>query len=493
MKKDPFQFVLRHSLELKVLDSILNLLSWDQETVMPPRAVEHRCHQKTLLAGIIHQKKIDDDFFDALKKAAHSFKNKDSDKAILLKRMLSDITKARKLPQSFVERYTTATSHSFSAWERAKAENDWSIFEPHFEKVLDLLREKSSLLGFTEHPLDPLLDEYEPGLKTSNVSLLFSSLQPRLSQILEKVKETPFFGANAPLFPTSLENQLQLSREILTTIGYDWERGRLDTSAHPFSFSTHPTDARITIRHNHNNTLDQLLSAIHEGGHGLYDMGLDREQYGNPLGEAVSLSIHESQSRFWETIIGQSRMFCPFLLKALKKYCPVPEEEAFYRGLNGVHCSLIRVEADEVTYPFHVLLRFEIEKELLDGSLAVKDVPERWNAGMKATLGIEPTSAKEGCLQDVHWSMGTIGYFPTYVLGSMYAASLWAAIQRDLPDIKNLIRSGIFAPIHTWLHDRIWRHGRRFLSQELIEKATGAHPTMEDYLSYLEEKYINHE
>jgi carboxypeptidase Taq len=357
---------------------------------------------------------------------------------------------------------------------------------------VDLVREKASLLGFKDHPLDALLDEYDPGLTTKEVSTLFSALKPKLKNLLEKIKKTPFYEAAKRPCSASLEEQLRLSREILTSIGYDWDRSRLDTAAHPFSSAGHPTDSRITIRHNHEDTLDQIRSAMHEAGHSLYEMGLSRQYYGTPLGEAASLSIHEGQSRFWETIIGSSKMFCTRLFTLLNKHLkshPLPDAETLYRQLNSVQCSPIRTQADEVTYPFHVFLRFEIEKGLLEGSLNVRDIPERWNQGMQEMLGITPSCEREGCLQDIHWSSGYFGYFPTYVLGSMYAASLWEALQKDLPDVKELIQAGVFAPIHTWLHDRVWSHGRRFRSKHLIERALGKPPSEKEYLSYLDEKY----
>jgi carboxypeptidase Taq len=287
---------------------------------------------------------------------------------------------------------------------------------------------------------------------------------------------------------------MKICREIVSFIGFDWDRGRLDTSEHPFSTAMHPTDSRITIRHNADDLLDQVMSALHEAGHGLYEMGLQRQHFGTPLAEAASLSIHESQSRLWETVIGRSKVFSGHLYSTLsrlyKEHLPFSSEHDLYNELNRVECSLIRTKADEVTYPLHVILRFEIEKELMEGSLEIRDIPERWNTAMKEAFGIVPATDTEGCLQDVHWSLGSFGYFPTYTLGSLYSVCFFQAMGHSLPNRDELLSHGLFAPIHAWLFEHVWKYGRRFSSHELVEKALGRAPTEDDYIGYLRSKYV---
>lgn len=492
MKEDLFSLIIKQSKELKILESIMNVLVWDQETMLPHAGAVHRGDQKALLAGLIHEKKIDNSFFAHIETAYESLGQDCSDKAIIIKRLRRDIHKARKLTTSFVERFTQATSQAFFAWEEAKVKSSWKHFQPHLETLVGLAREKADLLGFSEHPYDALLDEYEPEMTTKEVASLFSALKPQLQTLLEKIKKTPFHQAKKPSIVSSTQDQLNMSHELLSFVGFDWNRGRLDTTSHPFSIAFHPNDSRITIRKDSDDTLDQLLSALHEAGHSFYEMGLDQSQYGTPLAETVSLGIHESQSRFWETIIGRSRQFCPHLFSLLKKYNHLPPSispDDLYISLNQVAPSYIRTQADEVTYPFHVFLRFDIERELLEGSLRVCDIPEAWNSGMKATLGIEPPSHREGCLQDVHWSVGMFGYFSSYVLGSMYAANLWSALKKDLPQAPLLIQEGTFGPFHEWLKEAVWMQGRRYSSKKLVEKALGEPPSADHYMSYLNNKY----
>jgi carboxypeptidase Taq len=288
---------------------------------------------------------------------------------------------------------------------------------------------------------------------------------------------------------------MAICKEVISFIGFDWQRGRLDTSEHPFSIGLHPTDIRITVRHSSPNLLDQIMSGLHEAGHGLYEMGLPRQWYGTPLAEAISCSIHESQSLLWENIIGRSRAFVSHLFSILRAHypttCPFTSKEALYQQLNRVECSLIRTQADEVTYPLHIIMRFEIEKELLTGALSVHDLPQRWSEGMQTMLGCQPPSDKLGCLQDVHWSLGSFGYFPTYTLGSLYAVSFFEAMKQALPNLESLVSQGELAPIRSWLHEHVWSQGRRFLSHELVTRALGREPSEDDYINYLRAKYCS--
>jgi carboxypeptidase Taq len=485
--------VIKEALKIRTCETILDVLNWDQETMMPHAACCHRADQKELLAGIIHQMKSAPQYFENLERLLPSSDN-DSDESVIIKKLHRDITKARKLPTTFVQTLSRATSEAFDAWQRARSQNLWSLFEPHMKNLVVLMRQKAEYLGYSQHPLDALLDEHEPEATTQEIYTLFSSLKTKLRLLLSDVQRSPLYERQRVIFPSTHEEQMKISRQAVSFIGFDWNRGRLDTSEHPFSTAFHPTDSRITIRNNSNDLLDQVMSALHEAGHGLYEMGLEQQYFGTPLAEPASLSIHESQSRLWETVIGQSKAFSGPLYDILSEFykqkIPFASEGDLYNDLNRVQCSLIRTQADEVTYPFHVILRFEIEKELLEGTLEVCDIPQRWAIAMKEALDIVPTNDKEGCLQDVHWSLGSFGYFPTYTLGSLYSVCFFQAMKQSLPNVDELIAKGFFAPIHAWLSEHVWRYGRRYSSRELVTKALGRVPTEDDYIEYLRSKYV---
>ena len=485
--------VIDQAKNIRTLETILELLTWDQETIMPPAGNGHRSEQKAQLAGIIHEKKSCPSYFEQIRSLA-ACTTLDADTTILMKRLYRDVSLARKLPTPFVQIFSRASSEAFEAWQNARRQNSWVIFEPHLTKLVELSRQKAEYLGYKDHPLDALLDEYEPEATTAEINVLFSSLKTKLQSLLKEIKESPQYGKRRTPISSTSSDQLSICRDIVSLIGFDWNKGRIDTSEHPFSTGIHPTDTRITIRRHSNDLLDQVMSAMHEAGHSFYERGLDPNHFGTPLAESASLSIHESQSRLWETVIGRSRPFIGNLFTILQRHYqnspPFSSQEDLYTELNRVECSFIRTQADEVTYPLHVILRFEIEKELIDGSLSVHDVPQRWNDGMKDLLGIIPANDTEGCLQDVHWSMGSFGYFPTYTLGSLYAVCFYEAMKKEIPTIEELLRKGTFAPIHAWLHDHVWSHGRRFLSRELVTKALGRSPTEDDYINYLRAKYL---
>ena len=481
--------VIEDAKTIRTLEKILELLNWDQETMLPKGAHEYRAGQQSLLAGIIHDKKHDPAYFQKLEELQSADK---SDEAVIIRRLHSDITKARKIPVSFVEEFSATTSKAFAAWQEARHQNAWKVFEPHLAAIISLMRRKAELLGYKDHPLDPLLDQHEPEITTRQIADLFSSLKRKLKPLLEDVKKTDLYGGPKRCAATTHEDQMALCKKTATLIGFDWNRGRLDTSEHPFSVGLHPTDARMTVRHSSDDLFDQLMAAMHEAGHSFYEMGLNQDLLGTPLSEPASFSIHESQSRFWETIIGHSHAFAVPLFSLIRSHFktpPVSSEEELYRALNRVECSEIRIHADEVTYPFHIILRFEVEQELLDGRLSVHDLPERWNSGMKEMLGVTPRDDLHGCLQDVHWSFGSFGYFPTYTLGSWYAVCLFEAMKRDLPRIEELITTGMFTPIKSWLQKNVWSQGRRFLSRELVSNALGRPPSEDDYIRYLRNKY----
>lgn len=484
-----FGEIVQRSRGIRTLESVLELLNWDQETVMPPSAHAHRSEQQALIAGMIHQRRCDPHFVKLLEGTNFS-----GDEDVIVQRIRRDVMKAQKLPAQFVQAFTKATSEGFTIWQIAKSTNNWELFCPHIERIVELIRQKAEYYGYKEHPYDALLDDFEPETTTKEISSIFSPFKEKLLRLLAKVEKGPWYGKTRKPIISTLEEQLLVSKNILSFIGYDWNKGRLDTSEHPFSVGIHPTDCRLTIRRSSCDLLDQVMSALHEGGHGLYEMGLCQHHVGTPLSQPVSCSIHESQSRIWEIQIGRSKQFAPHLLRILrttlgKESLPDSSDE-LYDALNRVECTPIRTKADDLTYPLHVIIRFEIEQELVTGALQVRDLPDRWNAGMKALLGITPKNDAEGCLQDVHWSLGSFGYFPSYTLGSLYAACFFSAMKHSLPNLEELITNGEFSLLHEWLYEHVWQHGRRFTSKELVTRSLGRPPTEDDYMAYLREKYL---
>lgn len=500
MLKDPHpKYTKLNSLSSRAhtLHGISSLLSWDQETYMPEMASPIRAKQCELLAELAHDIKTGSAFEKALNNVI------DIETGIIKEKNLNEPQKAaaniyrrdfirdKKLPTSFVQEFALVTSEAISLWQKAKKSDDFSLFEPSLDKIVSLVRKKTDFLGFDDHPYDALLEEYEPGCTTAEVGSLFTKLRTSLVPILKqrKIEKTD----EAADVPASEKEQLDLCKELLHIINYDFRCGRLDLSVHPFSSSYHPYDSRITTRVEPTGILVQILTTLHEAGHSFYDMGRPVEEHGTPLGDPVSCGIHESQSRLWETRIGRSlpfwQFFYPILQKKFNNHLKGISLEDFYKKVNIVKPTMIRTDADELTYPLHVILRFEIEKELVSGKLAVKEIPERWKAGMKELLGIEPKTNREGCLQDVHWSMGGFGYFPTYSLGNIYAAQMFEAFSLDVPEWEVNVRNGQFQFIKDWLSKAVWQHGRRYNGKELIKEISGKDLTPQPFIDYLTTKY----
>ncbi len=499
MADKKYQRLFEIAKQTHTLHGIQQLLDWDQETFMPEGAAHFRAEQLKVLSGIIHKQRTGKKFAAALSQVVDLASGKpiaelNELQQAAVKEWRRDYLIEKALPQKFVEEFTFLTSTSMNVWREARQENNFKKFLPFLEKIIQKVRKKADLIGYKEHPYDALLDLFEPGVPTSLVTQVFNGLKAVNGRLLKKI--APIQTDDSFLFDDyPKETQLSFSKEILTAMGYDFHHGRLDLSTHPFSTSFHPTDSRITTRIQENNIFSCLATVLHEGGHSLYEMGLPQEHYGSPLGEAVSLGIHESQSRWWETRIGLSRPFWKYLLPKLKQIAPSTtfqevDFETFYKAINKVEPSFIRVEADEVTYPLHVILRFELEKALVEGSLKVKEVPEAWNHKMEELLGICPKTDTEGCLQDVHWSMGAIGYFPTYALGNIYAAQFFNAFAKEFPTWESRVEQGELLFIKDWLQRNIFCHGRRWRSIELIERVSGQSFSEKDYASYLEDKYL---
>lgn len=474
------------SIKAAQLKGIGEILGWDQETYMPPGAAQARADQLKLLAGWHHEVKTSPEF----KRALSQLVNIDTGKILVpslseeeksaVREWRRDYLKESKLPASFIEEFSMLTSAAIEAWKEARLANDFAHFKPYLEKIVQMSRKQAEYLGYKEHPYDALLDLFEPGLTTKAIQPIFDQVQKTIAPLLKgyKSKKVVFHKK------MSIAKQLELARELLTNVGYDFNYGRLDLSIHPFSSTPHPTDSRITTRIRVDDPLSNLLTTLHEVGHAFYDMGLPAEKWGTPAGESVSMAVHESQSRFWETRIGLSLPFWKFMAPKFEA-----KAETLYHFVNHVKAGFIRVDADEVTYPLHIILRYRLEKGLIEGSIRVQDIPVLWNEQMKSMLGITPPDDKRGCLQDIHWSMGSFGYFPTYLLGTLYASHLFEKFSKDHPDWEKRVESGDLQFIKTWLHQKIHRHGRTYPPLELMERATGKPFSPKAFLNYIKKKY----
>jgi carboxypeptidase Taq len=482
--------------EMGALRSAAGLLGWDQETVMPPRGGEARAESQAVLGTLLHERQTSEAHWRLLEEAsAASLAPRE---AALVRELRRDAEMARKIPADLAEDLARTASLAQQAWAKARAQNEGkgapADFLPWLRKMVDLKRREASCLGWVETPYDALLDQFEPGARVSTVKPVLEKLRDGLVPLLDRVlaKRPPAAPPSWP--PVPLDRQKAFNERLLHDLGFDLQAGRLDASAHPFTQGMAPGDVRLTTRYREDDWLNAVFSTLHEGGHGLYEQGLPEEDWGTPLGEATSLAIHESQSRFWENRVGRSSAYWEFCLPAARQVLGEALNGATVGSVlsqvNAVARSLVRVEADEVTYNLHVLLRFQLEEAIFSGALEVEGLEAAWNEGMDKMLGLRPPDAARGFLQDVHWSCGLFGYFPTYTLGNLYAAQFAAAMERDLGPLDAKIRAGQFAPMREWLREKIHRHGREFTAAELCKRATGEDLDAGYFLRYLEGKYL---
>ncbi|MFC4597974.1 carboxypeptidase M32 [Cohnella hongkongensis] len=481
---------------MKQYEEILGLVYWDMRTGAPRKGIELRSEAVGALSAETFKLSTSAEMGELLEEL-----NKPELKAslgVIDRRLVEETTKEfernRRIPPDMYREYVVLTSQSESAWEEAKENNDFAGFVPYLEKIVDYTRRFIELWGVKKTPYDTLLDMYEPGLTTGELDRLFGELRERLVPLAERIAKS----ANKPdrSFLTGefdKEAQKKFSKLILKEMGYDFEAGRLDESVHPFATGLNKNDVRITTRYLPEDLTSALFGTIHEGGHALYEQNIQDELANTPLCTGTSMGIHESQSRLWENMIGRSLGFWQNYLPALKAHFPGQLDdvsaEAFYRGINVVEPSLIRIEADELTYNLHIMIRYEIEKMLFNEELSPRDLPEVWNRKYEEALGIRPPSDALGVLQDVHWSGGAFGYFPSYSLGNMYAAQMMAAARQDIPELDEQVASGRLLPLQAWLTDKVYRHGKLLRPSELIERISGQ-PLQSAYLcDYLENKY----
>ena len=494
----PYQKLAAISTRIHTYGSILTLLHWDQETYMPKGAITPRSKQVAQLSTLIHEERTSRKFKTHLEKLIHLSTGKIKVKGLSIKQLAAvrewrrEFLKMKKLPSSFIETFSEVTSEATAVWAEAKKANNFKLFAPFLQKILSLNQKKAEILGFEEHPYDALLEAYEPCMTTNRVSVIFEGLQKELKNLLLKIAKRPQIDDRFLHSRISDKKQLAIGQLTLSKLPMDMAYTRLDLSNHPFSLALHPHDSRITTRLIPNAFMSNIFSILHEAGHSFYEMGLPVEHWGTPLAEYVSLSIHESQSRWWETLIGRSKPFWQFFYPHLQKELPqlkrVPLQK-FYKAINRVTPSFIRVEADEVTYCLHVILRFEIEKMLISGQLAVADLPDAWNSKMQELLGIKPPNDAQGCLQDIHWSLGDFGYFPTYALGNLFAAQFFSAFEKKHRNWEERVETGDLAFIREWLREHVHQYGRMYDAKGLIKKATGKPLTETAYCNYLKKKY----
>ena len=470
--------------EISLLSSIEATLDWDQETYAPPASVEYRAKQSALLAGKIHQLKTSDDFKAGLESADLSEAN--------LQNLRHSYERATKLPQELVERDSETSSLAKAAWMKARENNDFPQFAPHLEKLIAIAREKADHWGYDDEPYDALLDEYERGAKTVEVATLFDSISGELADIAATAVENSKPIPHDLLYgPAPIEAQQTLNREVAEALGFDFSAGRIDTTTHPFCTTLGPYDVRLTTRYDENDFASSLFGVLHEAGHGLYEQGLPSTDFHLPSGRAVSLGIHESQSRLWENHVGRSRPFWEKWLPRAQELFPHLKSislDDFLAGVNRAEYSAIRVEADEATYDLHILLRFKLERLLLKGELKAKDVPAAWNETFGALFGYCPQTDTEGCLQDIHWSMGGLGYFATYSLGNINAAQLFASAQQDQA-VNSAFAQADFLPLLNWMKTNVHIKGSNLLPQDLMKEATGSPTQPAAYLTHLKARF----
>ncbi len=489
--------------ELKIWSGIGSLLGWDQETYMPEKAVLERSKQQAALSSLLHEKGTSPEIGKLLENLGADENNLMGDDAVcadlteteraLIRVFYRDYTKETKLPADLVKELSETRSQAQAVWAKAKQDNDFPSFQPWLEKLIDLKLRTADAYGWSDNPYDPLLDEYEPGMKTADVDRVFTALKADLVPLVQKIADAKQVDNSflTKHYPADLQEKFGLF--VLEKLNYPMDRGRLDVTAHPFTTELGSDDIRITTRYLEDFFNSSLYSIVHEAGHGLYELGMGEDIRGNVLAGGTSLGIHESQSRTWENLVGRSREFWQYFLPHLVKIFPENlkgvDVEGMWKAVNKVEPSFIRVEADEVTYSLHVMLRFELEKKLINRQLAVKDLPEAWNEGMREMLGIVPANDAEGCLQDVHWSFGLFGYFPTYALGNLYGSQFWNSMMKDLPNTYEKMAAGDFSEILGWLRSKIHRHGSAKTADELALEVTGEALNAQYFVDYLNKKY----
>jgi len=487
-----YEKYVAHMSKIADVQNASGVLNWDQETYIPPKGANFRAQQLSTLAGIGHELSISDELGKLLETLAQDSTLSEKQKRNI-KQSLKNYKQSKKYTTEFVQELSKTISETFQAWQNAKEKNDFKSYAPHLKKLVELKRKECELLGYTEHPYDALIDQYEPETKTKQLEILFADVKNQLVDFVKQIAAKPQNNDSFMFLKYEKQKQWDFGIELLKQMGYDFEAGRQDISSHPFTTNFSSQDVRVTTRINENDVNEMIWSCIHEGGHALYEQGLPASEYGLPSGEYISLGIHESQSRLWENNVGRSLVYWKNNFPKLQSLFPDNlknvSAEDFYKAMNIVKPSLIRTSADELTYHFHVLIRFEIEKALIEDILQVDDLPTYWNSKYKEYLGVEVPSDTKGVLQDIHWSHGSFGYFPTYSLGSFYAAQFYAQAKKDVQNLEQEIEKGNTQPLLNWLRTNIHQHGKFYTAEQLCEKITGEKLNFKYFMEYAKQKY----
>ncbi len=472
------------------LGSAAAVLGWDQETYMPDGAVAARAEQLATLSTLAHQYMTNEAAQRAVEDVRPQLSSLSERERRTTETFIRDHERALKIPASLITEQARVASLAQDAWKKARAASDFSLFQPMLERTVELKKQEAAILGPELHPYDVMLDTYEPGLTVEQVTPIFDRLRAGTREILDQITPRQSSVSDVVLYRSyPRQAQLDFATSVIKQLGFDLETGRVDLSAHPFCTHFDATDVRLTTRIREHDLRSCLFGLIHESGHGMYEQGVSKELSRTPSGQGASMGIHESQSLFWENVIARSEEFWHWAFPKLRTAFPDQlkdqDPSMFFKAINKMQPSLNRVESDELTYNLHIILRFEIERDLMAGSLAVKDIPTAWNEKMNTSLGVVPPNDAEGCLQDVHWSFGGIGYFPSYTLGKLYAAMEWNQMKQEISGVEDRVANGDFAPILNWLRMKIHDYGRTETPNEIIMRVTGRPLTETDFLEYI--------
>lgn len=495
-KEEKFEKFRQELTEMTHIKSALAVLGWDQEVSMPKKGADLRAQTISNLAGILHEKFTSHEFEKLLLEIAkYSEDGKlDEEEQCIFREVKREFDREKKMPVEFVKELSQICSKGQNVWAEARKKSDFAIFLPYLKKIVELKRQEAQLVGFANNPYDALLDTFEPYMTTEEIAIILEDLKKFLVPFLKRIMESDVrIDQNILKGNYPERKQLKFNTLVAKELGFDFDAGRLDVSTHPFTTTFNPLDVRITTRFKKEDLLYSLMSTIHEAGHALYEQGIQAKHFGMPLGESISLGIHESQSRIWENMVGRGKYFWRHFYPIMQKNFGEPftsvNFDDFHRVVNHVQPSFIRTEADEVTYGLHIILRFEIEKELIDGSIEVEDLPKIWNAKFKEYFGLDVPDDAHGVLQDVHWSCGLIGYFPTYVLGNLYGAQFYEIARRDIENMEEKFSRGEFGQFREWLKKNIHVHGRMYSADKLVMNVTGEKLTSRYFIEYIERKY----
>jgi len=493
--KESLEYIYKEQKEISLYGGIAALLGWDQMTYMPPKGSEERSEQQSLISRLAHERVTSETLYTHLKKlhvVAHSLTEKDH---LIVTKLLRDVEKARKLPAEFVEKMIKTTSIAYGVWQEAREKNKFSLFQPHLEKIVELEKQYYDYIKLPGHPYNTLLDDYEEGMTVDILQKEFTILRQHLVELLQTITSSDRYQKQHTVkLKFETQHQKDLCDMLLARMNLPFDRARLDLSTHPFTTSMGDDDVRFTTNYEREGFLSSFFSTAHEAGHALYELGILKGEYKDTIiSTAPSLGIHESQSRFWENMIARSKpfwdYFAPIFQKISPDVCKTMSAETWYQTINHVRPTFIRTEADELTYCLHVILRFELELDLLEDKITVAELPGCWNQKVTEFLGITPKNDREGVLQDMHWSGGDFGYFPTYAIGTIYASQLFRQFRKEHPTANNEISRGDFTNILQWLSNHVYQYGSLMTADEIIQKTCGEGLNSKIFVGYLKEKY----